>query len=308
MLFRLNQMSLRTSFALVGCLVMAAHPAEAQTPVSTLDTKPAFMQVVTNFVYRTNAIVVTNYVVTTNAVAVTNYYNAQGVFLQPVTSIPGLVPIPQTPAPAAAAPAPAPAAPDPAVVKAGQVQAVRDLLVQGLVAASNQLALAGSFTTNVQQQIQIPQGLTSFDRRKSQSLITAMNLTAEKAAASVIALLTKTAGQFPIDDPAAVIKGNADAATRGFLNSQRPALDPQIFLLVQQAAADTRLRETYNSVMLKGGGLLGAVLGSGPAVDIEAHVSQGLLQAIVNQWAVQEKTIRTDAAARKTPALQQAFK
>ncbi|MBL9167353.1 MAG: DUF4197 family protein [Verrucomicrobiales bacterium] len=302
-------MNLRTAFALVGCLVMAAHPTGAQTPVSTLDTKPAFMQVVTNFVYRTNAIVVTNYVVTTNAVAVTNYYNAQGVFLQPVTSIPGLVPIPQTPVPAAApAPAPAPAAPDPAVVKAGQLQAVRDLLIQGLATSSNQLALAGSFTTNVQQQIQIPQGLTSFDRRKSQSLITAMNLTAEKAAPSVIALLAKTAGQFQTDDPAAVIKGNADAATRGFLTSQRPALDPQIFLLVQQAAADTRLRETYNSVMLKGGGLLGAVLGSGPAVDIEAHVTQGLLQAIVNHWAVQEKTIRTDAAARKTPALQQAFK
>ena len=288
----------------VSGLALTVFPVGAQTPVPTLDTKPAFMQVLTNFVYRTNAVVVTNYVVSTNQVVVTNFYNAQGVFLQP---IPGNTGTPAAPA-AAPAPAPAPAPPDPAVVKAGQLQAIRDLLVQGLMTSSNKVSLAGSFTTNAQQQIQIPQGLTSFDRRKSQSLITAMNLTAEKAAPAAIQLLAKAASQHQVDDPAAILKGGADAATRGFLDAQRQTIDPQLYLLVQQAGADTRLRETYNSVMLKGGGLLGAVLGSGPAVDIEAHVAQGLLQAIVNQLAAQESVIRTDAAARKTPALQQAFK
>lgn len=285
--------------------VSSNHSLQAQTPVPTLDTRPAFLQVVTNFVLRTNPIVVTNYVVLTNTVVVTNYYNAQGVLLQPVTTPPGLVPIPPTPPPA---PAPAPAPPDPAVVKAGQLQALRDLLVQGLAASSNKLAAAGSFTVNSQQQIQVPSGLTSFDRKKTAALVNAMNLTAEKAAPGVIGVLTKAAGQFPSDDPAAVIKGSTDAATRGFFETQRTTLDPQVMAVVQQVSADTRLRETYSSVMLKGGGLLGAVLGSGPSVDIEAHVAQGLLQAIANQLAAQEKTIRSDAAARKTPALQQAFK
>ncbi|MSU36572.1 MAG: hypothetical protein EXS36_16030 [Pedosphaera sp.] len=77
---------------------------------------------------------------------------------------------------------------------------------------------------------------------------------------------------------------------------------------MQQTSAETKLRETYNSVMLKGGGLLGAVLGSGSTVDIEAHVARSLLQAIGNQLAAQEVVVRKDAAARKTPALQEAFK
>ena len=259
---------------------------------------------VTNLVLRTNAVVVTvtNYVTVTNATVVTNFYNAQGVLLQPVTLPPGLVPIPQPQAP------PAPAPPDPAVVKARQQQAIRELLVQGLVESSNKVSVVGSFTTNVSQQIAIPRGLTSFDRRKSAALISAMNLTAEKAAPAVVSLLIQTAGRFQLDDPAAVIKGEADAATRSFLNSQRATLDPQVLALVQQAGTETRLLETYTSVMLKGGGLLGAVLGSAPQVDIEAHVAQGLQQAIANQLLAQESLVRKDAGARKTPALQEAFK
>lgn len=32
--------------------------------------------------------------------------------------------------------------------------------------------------------------------------------------------------------------------------------------------------------MLKGGGFLGAVLGTGPTVDIDAHITQGLMDAL----------------------------
>jgi hypothetical protein len=71
---------------------------------------------------------------------------------------------------------------------------------------------------------------------------------------------------------------------------------------------EPKLRESYSNVMLKGGGLLGSVLGTGPAVDIEQHVAQGLLQAMVSQLTEQEGLIRADASARKTPALQEAFK
>ena len=292
------------------CSGILALDSVAQSPGATLDTKPAFMQIVTNLVFSTNQVVVTNYVTVTTQTVVTNYYNAQGVLLQPVAPLPGLIPIPQ-PAPAAqaAAPqAPSPAAPDPAAVKARQLQALRDLLVQGLTDSSDKLSTAGSFTANASQQIPIPQGLTSFDRKKSLALITAMNQTAEKAAPGVLAVMIQTAGRFQPDDPAAVVKDDANAATLGFLSSQRAALDPQVLAVVQQTGAETRLRETYNSVLLKGGGLLGAVLGSGPAVDIEAHVAQGLTQAIANQLAAQEALVRKDPAARKTAALQEVFK
>jgi hypothetical protein len=194
------------------------------------------------------------------------------------------------------------------VVKAGQLQAVRDLLTLGLTASSNKVAATGSFTSNATQQIAIPQGVTSFDRKKSQALLTAMNVTAEKAAPEAVALLVKTAAQLKTDDPAAVIKGDKDAATRLLLATQGEELATQLVAIVQRAGVEPKLRESYNSVMLKGGGLFGAVLGSGPSVDIDSHVAQGLLRAIVNQLTEQEGLMRTDASARKTAALQEAFK
>jgi hypothetical protein len=286
---------LQTALSL-GLLVSIVN---AQAPIT--DMKPAFMQITTNYNVQTRMIISTNYVATTNAVVVTNFYNAQGQLLPlvPATppAIPGLIPIPET----------KPVGSDPAVVKATQQQAVRDLLTRGLLTASNNLCVAGSFTSNTTQQIQIPQGVTVFDRKKNQALLAAINLTAEKAAPGVVALLQKSAAQFQTDDPAVVIKGTSDAATSAFVNANKATWEPQILVLVQQAGTEPRLRETYNSAMLKGGGLLGAVLGSGPSVDIEAHVAKELTQAVLNQVAAQEGTIRSDVNARKTPALREAF-
>ncbi|MBM3847454.1 MAG: hypothetical protein FJ405_14375, partial [Verrucomicrobia bacterium] len=95
-----------TMRVIVVWLAGSAGLGFAQAPAASLDTRPAFMQVVTNKVFRTNHVVVTNTVITTNLVIATNLYNAQGILLQPVTPpAPGLIPIP--PAPVASAPAPA---------------------------------------------------------------------------------------------------------------------------------------------------------------------------------------------------------
>ncbi len=284
--------------AAIGLAVVCGH---AQTPTPQLDTKPAFMQIVTNLSLTTNLVIVTNSVVVTNAVVTTNFYNAQGQLLLPVApdkpAMPGLIPIVDN---KPAEPAPAPTQPD-------RLQAVRDLLVQGLVASSNKVSGAGSFLSNATQQIQIPQGVTSFDRRKTQDLLTAMNTTAEKAAPEGVALLTKIAAQIKTDNAAAVVNGDPDAATRLFAATHGPDAESQLLALVRKAAAQTKLHDAYNNVMLKGGGLLGTVLGSGPSVDIDAHVAKGLWRGITNNLAEQERLIRSNAAARTTPALKQAF-
>ncbi len=296
---------------LAAGLGWAACGAQAQ---AILDTRPAFMQIITNYTFQTNAVIVTNYVVVTNALVKTNLYNAQGQLLLPVESskppIPGLIPIAQAKpeVKTEVKPEVKKTAPDPAVVKAQQLQAVRDLLTQGLFASSNKVAAPGSFSSNITQQIQIPTGVTSFDRRKSQALMTAMNLAAEKAAPGAIALLSQTAARFQTDDPAAIVSGNTAAATRSFVATHGQEMQPRLLSLVQQAGLDTNLRDAYSSVMVRGGGLLGSVLGAGPAVDIESHVAQGLWKAITNQWASQEVVIRADPAARGTAALKEVFK
>jgi hypothetical protein len=280
--------------AVVGCL--AAH-AGAQN----LDTQPAFMQIVTNQTIEYRPVVVTNFVAVTNSVVATNFYNAQGILLQPVPPakppLPGLIPIPK----------PTPPAPDPAVVKARQAEAVRDLLTVGLLGTSNQVCVAGGFTSNATQQIQIPQGVTAFDPKIGQRLVTAMNVTAEKAAPATLALLLKSAGQFQTDNPSAILRAASHAGTRAFLAANKEALLPQVIALVQRAGEEAKLREAYNKVMLKGGGLLGSVLGSGPSVDIDTHVADGLWQAFTMQLAAQEAMIRAEPSAHKTPALKEAF-
>ena len=278
-------------------------------PAPVLDVRPAFMQIITNRTLQTNVVIVTNLVVTTNWAVTTNYYNAQGQLLQPVQPqpppIPGLIPIPQSPAVTAPAPPPAP---DPAVVKSNQVLALRELLGQSLIAISNKICAPGSFAGHATQQIQLPQGVTSFDRKKGDALVAAMNQAAENAAPESLAIVQKAALQFKPDDPAAVINGEKDAATRQFWNAQGNEITQQVLAVVKRTAAEAKVQSAYNAVMLKGGGLLGAVLGGAPAVDVDSHITTGLLQALVNNLAEQESRIRTDPAARPTKILQDTFK
>lgn len=281
-------------------LVLFAVTVNAQAPIT--DMKPAYLQITTNFQVQTRMIISTNYVATTNAVVVTNFYNAQGQLLPlaPVVApppIPGLIPIAET----------KPVGPDPATVRATQQQALRDVLTRGLLTASNNLCVAGSFTSNATHQIQIPEGVTVFDRKKATALLAAINLTAEKAAPGVVGLLQKSAAQFQPEDPAAVIKGAADATTSAFVTANKAAWEPQVLALVQQAGTEPRLVAIYNSAMLKGGGLLGSVLGSGPTVDIETHVAKALLQSVLGEVAGQESLVRTEPGARNTPALKTVF-
>lgn len=267
-----------------------AQPATAPPP-AVLDTKPAFMQIVTNYARATNIVVVTNRVVVTNAVFTTNYYNAQGQLLQP------------------AAPAPAvPAKPDPAVVRATQTQAIREALAQGVTAASNKLAAAGSFVEGAAVVIQIPAGVTVLDRKRGETLFNAMNTAAKQAVPETAALFQKTIAALQPADPAPVVQGENDAAVRALVIAEGQNLANQILEIVRRTAATAKVNEAYQSAMLRGGGLLGAVLGGGPTVDINAHITQGLLDLMVKEIAAEEQRIRTDPAARKTKAVQEAFK
>jgi hypothetical protein len=281
-----------------------AQPATA-TPPAVLDTKPAFMQIVTNYVRATNIVVVTNRVVVTNAVFTTNHYNAQGQLLQPVApaapAIPGLIPIP------AATPA-VPAKPDPAVVRATQTQAIREALAQGVTAASNKLAAAGSFVEGSAVAIQIPAGVTVLDRKRGATLFNAMNAAAKQAVPETAALFQKTAARLQPADPATVVQGENDAAARWLLTEEGQNLANQILEIVRRTAVTAKVNEAYQNAMLRGGGLLGAVLGGGPTVDMNAHITQGLLELMVKEIAAEEQRIRTDPAARKTKAVQEVFK
>lgn len=201
-------------------------------------------------------------------------------------AIPGLIPITEakpaeTPPEKAAEPPPAPPNPILAGHSRFAGQRIDNLLEQG--------ERRRQLPSNLTQQIQVPQGVTSFDRKKTQDLLTAMNVTAEKAAPEAVALLTKAAAQIKTEAAAAAVKGGPGAATQLFANTHGTELESQLLALVQKAAVQTRLRNAYNDVMFKGGGLFGAVLGSGPSVDIESHVAKGLWRALTNNLAEQER-------------------
>jgi hypothetical protein len=192
-------------------------------------------------------------------------------------------------------------------MKAMQLQAIRDLLIQGISSASNQLSKPGAFISNATHRIAMPAGVTNFDRKRGEALVQAMNLTAERAAPEAAALLLKFASQINPANPADIIRGEVDAATRMLLSMEGEALATGLVELVERTGKETKLQEAYANVMLRGGGLLGAVLGTQPQVSIENHVAQGLLRAFAENLAREEKNVRTNAAARLTPAMRQAF-
>lgn len=300
---------------MVLCLCMtaatatAAEPAPPAAPPVLLDTKPAFMQVVTNTTLLTNAIVVTNYVVVTRISFTTNLFNAAGQLLQPIppalAGIPGAVAIPQSlPQPP---PKPAAPGPDPAAIKADQLKAVRELLVQSLLSASNTLASAGYFADAKPHSVMMPAGVTSFDRKKGQAFLAAMNLAAEKAVPETVAIVAEALKKVSPTDPSAILKGAPDAATALLLSVEGQNISNQTLTIVQRTASDASVGAAYRGVMIKGGGLLGAVLGTGPAVDTDVHITKGLVAALFHEMTTQETKIRTDPAARKTKILQDAF-
>jgi hypothetical protein len=279
----------------------AAGLAVASHAQTTLDTRAAFMSIATNATLKTNLVIVTNYVVVTNLTYTTNFYNAQGQLLQPVApAIPGLIPIPGA--------SPAPATPDPAVLQATQAQAIKDLLSGGVLAASNTLCSAGSFSSNTAITIQIPDGVTVFDRKKGQALLAAMNNAAEKAAPEALAVIQQKVNQLKLENPAQLLQGGADAATTHFNSTEGQRLAEEIQPIVQRAATAAGVDQAYQNVMLKGGGLFGAVLGTSKGADVNAHITHGLMDAIYKTMTAQENLLRTSPAARKTKALQEALK
>lgn len=287
--------------------VLTAQAAPLSPPV-VFDTRPAFMAFVTNSVLVTNRVIVTNYQVVTKQYVTTNFYNAQGQYLQPVQPvapppIPGLIPIaPVTPV----VPRP-PSGPDPKAVLASQQEVVKDLLTQSAVTASKKLSATGSFNDPAHQ-IQIPEGLTVLDRAKAARLLTAMNATAEKSIPETTQLIQTTISRLIITDPAAILKGGADAATKLLLATEAQNLSNQTLAIVKRSGVVAGLPDAYQNAMLKGGGFLGGLLGGGPTVDIDSHVTRGLLAAVIKNITDQERVIRTTPSARTTTVLQNAFK
>lgn len=245
-----------------------------------------FMSIITNYTRITNPVIVTNYVVVTNRTFTTNYFNAQGQLLMPVqgAGIPVLAAAETKPA--------APIAPDPALIRSNKVQAVRELLLSALTGASNMLATDGTFSSGSANQIRIPEGVTVFDRKRAQALTTAMNSAADKAVPATFAALRKLAAQLNPPDPAQILEAGGDAATRYLLSAEGQSTVNEVLAIVQTTAAEARVPEAYNAVMLRGGGLLGTVLGTAPSVDMNAHITRGLMEAVVLKLSAQEKLVR----------------
>ena len=294
---------MKVNASLLAGLVFGCAPAIPSSTTSAAENQGIFMAVTTNIIRITNQVVVTNLVVSTNFTFTTNYYNSQGQLLTPVQSIATAATAKAETKPAT----PVAAGPDPAVVRSNRVRAVRELLSQSIGVASNTLSASGAFTGNAKYQIRIPDGVTVFDRKKERTLLTAMNTAAERAVPSVAAMLQKSVADFNPADPVPVLQGDKDAATRALLSAQGANITNQVLAIVESTAANANVPEAYNAAMLRGGGLLGAVLGTSPSVDINAHITQGLIDAVIANITAHEYVLRTDSSARKTKALQEAF-
>ncbi|MFO1498407.1 MAG: DUF4197 family protein [Verrucomicrobiota bacterium] len=149
--------------------------------------------------------------------------------------------------------------------------------------------------------------MTAFDRKKAQTLSVAMNTAAEKAVPGAVAVLQKAVAELNPTEPNSWLQGASDAATRNLLGIDNGRLTSQVRAVVDRTATEAHVPEAYNAAMLRGGGLLGAVLGTSETVDMTAHITSALVEALAGAMGSQEALIRADPTLRKTKALQGAF-
>ena len=151
--------------------------------------------------------------------------------------------------------------------------------------------------------------MTVFDRAKAARLLTAMNTAAEKAVPETTQLVQSAITRLALPQPQSLLQGaTEDAATRLLLTTEGQSLSNQTLAIIKKTGAAAGLPDAYQTAMLKGGGLLGGLLGGGPSVDIDSHVTRGVLAAIVKNITTEERAIRTTPSARTTAALKDAFK
>lgn len=196
------------------------------------------------------------------------------------------------------------------------VAGLKEALANGVESAITTLGQSGGFLGNKAVEIAAPESLNTVlapartlgQGQYIDELTTTMNRAAEKAVPEAAGILSDSIRDMSVDDAMSILKGSNHAATNYFRSVSETKLIEKFKPIISQATAQTGVTSAYKNLTdLSATPLLGDVLGTSNALDIDQYVTTKALDGLFKYIGIQEQAIRSNPAARTTDLLQKVF-
>jgi len=195
-----------------------------------------------------------------------------------------------------------------------QAQAVRQALSQSADTAVNSLGRADGYWANPRVRVPLPEELRRIEKalrrygleRYAEEFAESLNRAAEAAVPVAKPVLLAAIHDMSLNDVAAIVRGNDDAATRYFREHTETALRERLRPIVADATAHANVTASYKRLMKKAAFLEKAV--EPGRLDLDAYVTRAALDGLYLLMAEEEQRIRRNPLARGTDLLKQVFR
>ncbi len=192
------------------------------------------------------------------------------------------------------------------------VQGLREALAKGAKNAVLQLGKADGFWADQRFRIPLPKSIVQADTLlriggygpNIDELHLAFNRAAEKSVPVAAEVFSRAVQKLTITDARNILSGPPDAATQYFRKTTGETLRIQFKPLVTQVTAKAGLVQQYDKMMASAGPL--AQL-AGSKADVNDYVTRKALDGLFLRVAEEEKSIRSNPAARTSAILKKVF-
>ncbi len=201
---------------------------------------------------------------------------------------------------------------------------LKEALAKGTTHAINTLGREGGFWNNPGVRIPLPGKLEQAGKlarqlgqgAKVDAFELSLNRAAEKAVPQVADIFGDAIRRMTLDDARGILTGGDHAATDFFRRVAGDALTARIHPIVASATDSVGVTRKYKAFTAGSGGALGDVLGAlgsgkqgqgGSALDLDSYVTAKTMDGLFATIAEQERSIRTNPAARTTDLLKKVF-
>ncbi|MGQ0619601.1 MAG: DUF4197 domain-containing protein [Panacagrimonas sp.] len=199
-----------------------------------------------------------------------------------------------------------------ALADAEIVQGLREALAKGTKNAVLQLGRSDGFWASERFRIPLPRTITQADQllriggygSKLDALHLSFNRAAEKAVPVAADVFSLAVQKLTLKDARDILQGAPDAATQYFRQTTGPTLAAQFKPLVAKVTAGDGLVQKYDKLMASAGPFASL---AGVKMDVNDYVTSKALDGLFLRMAEEEKSIRSNPAARTSEILKKVF-
>lgn len=192
------------------------------------------------------------------------------------------------------------------------VQGLREALAKGTKNAVLQLGKTDGYWADERFRIPLPKAITQADQLlriggygpRLDELHLSFNRAAEKAVPVAADVFSLAVQKLTLNDARGILQGPPDAATRYFRQSTGAALAVQFKPLVAKVTAQAGLVQQYDKLVASAGPLANL---AGVKMDVNDYVTGKALDGLFARVAEEEKSIRSNPAARTSEILKKVF-